>query len=183
MKPAHALVAAALWGCAVGAQAEELPVCYNYACATSAVIQLDTAQMARINMLFAWVDDAAEERQAIADAIGQIQVFAGEQTPTFRDRGRNQADDGVDGRMDCVDHSINNTAYLNMMKELGWLKFHQVLGPARRAPLFFIEHWAAHIAEEGTGREFAVDSWFFDSGHAALIFPLDEWLKGAEPDE
>jgi len=183
MNRAHVLVALTFWGYAIDAQAEEVPVCYNYACTTSAVVILGFAQLARLNMLFAWVDSAEEERQAISDAIGQMQVFVGEQTPTFRDRGRNLADDGVDGRMDCIDHSINNTAYLNMMKERGWLKFHHVLDPVRRAPLFFVEHWAAHIAEDGTGHEFAVDSWFFDSGHAAVIFPLEEWMKGAEPNE
>lgn len=177
------LLALALWSFALAGEADEISICYNYGCATQAVVHLRGAELSRVHMLFAWVENAEEERNAIAEAIGLLQTFAGQQTPTFRDRGRNIADDGVDGRMDCIDHSRNNTLYLNLMEERGWLKFHTTLEPVRRAPLIVIEHWSSRISERESGREFVVDSWFFDSGHAAVIFPLQEWINGAEPDE
>lgn len=173
----------ALWSVAPGAHADEITVCYNYGCARSAEIQLRGAQLSRIHMLFAWIDNAEEEREAISRAIGLFQIAAGQQTPTFRDRGRNLPDEGVDGRMDCIDHARNTSEYLRLMEERGWLQFHRALEPVKRAPWIVNEHWSARIAERESGEEFVVDSWFFDNGHPAAIFTLEEWMKGAEPNE
>lgn len=177
------LSALMLWSVAPVAHADEVSICYNYGCARHAEIQLRGAHLSRIHLLFSWVGNAEEERQAISLAIGQFQTSAGEQTPTFRDRGRNFPDEGVDGRMDCIDHAHNTSAYLRLLEERGWLRFHQVLEPVKRAPLIFNEHWSARIVEKESGAEFVVDSWFFDNGHPAAIFTLAEWMKGAEPDE
>lgn len=177
------LTALMLWSAASCAYADKVSICYNYGCAASAEVKLRGAELSRINLLFAWIDGAAEERQAISQAIGLFQTFAGQQTPTFRDRGRNFPDDGVDGRMDCIDHAHNTSAYLRLMEERGWLRFHRILEPVKRAPLIFNEHWSARIAGKESGAEFVVDSWFFDNGHPAAIFTLAEWMKGAEPDE
>lgn len=183
MKFGPFLTALALLAVTSGAQADELNICYNYGCATSATVYLRGAELSRIRMLFSWIQDAEDERDAIAQAIGQSITFAGQQTPTFRDHGRNLADDGVDGRMDCIDHAHNTTLYLRLMEERGWLKFHKVLDPVKRAPLMINEHWAARIAEQGNGEEFVVDSWFFEPGQPAAIFTLEEWKNGAEPNE
>jgi hypothetical protein len=177
------LTALMVWGVAFGARADEISICYNYGCARNAEIHLRGAELSRIRMLLASVDDAAEERQAISHAIGLFQMFAGQQTPTFRDRGRNIPDEGIDGRMDCIDHAHNTSAYLRLMEERDWLQFHRVLEPLKRAPLIFNEHWSARIAEKESREEFVVDSWFFDNGHPAAIFTLEEWMKGAEPNE
>lgn len=177
------LTALMLWSVASSAHADEISICYNYGCARSAEVKLRGPELSRINMLFAWIDGAEGERQAISLAIGLFQFFAGQQTPTFRDRGYNIPDEGVDGRMDCIDHAHNTSAYLRLMEEHGWLRFHRILEPVKRAPLIFNEHWSARIAEKESGTEFVVDSWFFDNGHPAAIFTLEEWMKGAEPDE
>ncbi|MBZ0105280.1 MAG: hypothetical protein K8H84_06580 [Sulfuricella denitrificans] len=182
MKPRGNLLSALLLsGLALCAHADEISICYNYGCEMHADILLRGAELSRIQMQFVWTENAAEERQAISRAIGLFQFFAGQQTPTFRDRGRNLPDEGVDGRMDCIDHAHNTSAYLHLMEERGWLRFHRVLEPVKRAPLIFNEHWSAHIAEKESGEEFVVDSWFFDNGHPAAIFTLEEWIKGAEP--
>lgn len=195
MKPGFFLAALALWCLSTGVRADELSICYNYECASRATVYLRGAELSRIRMHFSWVQDAEDERSAIARAIGQFIAFAGQQTPTFRDHGRNVADEGVDGRMDCIDHAHNTTLYLRLMEERGWLKFHQVLGPVKRAPLIVNEHWAALIAEREDGREsmpesatanapnFVIDSWFLEPGQPAAIFTLEEWKNGAEPNE
>ena len=71
----------------------------------------------------------------------------------------------------------------NLLEGRSWLKRHRVLEPVKRAPLPVNIHWAARIVEKESGREFAVDSWFFDNGLPAFVVPLDEWLAGAEPNE
>ena len=169
--------------CAPASYGDELSICYNYGCSTHGTVNLRGAQLSRMRMLFTWVQNAAAERDAIAQAIGLLITLAGLQTPTFRDHGGNASDDGVDGRMDCIDHAHNATLYLNLMEEHGWLRFHKVLDPVKRAPLLVNDHWAAHIVEQETGQEFVVDSWFFDPGHPAAVFALDQWKSGAEPHE
>lgn len=165
------------------AQADEVTICYNYDCAVTARVNLRAYQLRAARRLLLRATDAVGERQAISLAIGLFEVAAGRQTPTWADKGRNVNDDGVDGRMDCIDESANATAYLHLLEDRGWLRHYLVLEPVKRAPLLVNDHWAARIVEKNTGREFAVDSWFFDNGQPAFVVPLDEWLNGAEPDE
>jgi hypothetical protein len=146
-------------------------------------VKLRGLQLHQVRALFHRLPDAAAERAAIASAIGMFETFAGQQTPTWADKGGNENDDGVNGRMDCIDHSTNTTTYLRLLESEGWLKYHRVLDPVKRAPLLVNIHWAARIAEKRSGREYVVDSWFFDNGHPAAIFPLEDWLDGAKPDD
>lgn len=164
-------------------RADDLTICYNYGCAAKAVVKLRGQQLHQIRLLFHRLASPAAERAAIASAIGMFETFAGEQTPTWADKGGNENDDGVDGRMDCIDHSTNTTTYLHLLQSEGWLKYHRVLDPVKRAPYWVNEHWGARISEKQSGREYVVDSWFFDNGHPAAIFPLQDWLNGARPDD
>lgn len=163
------------------AQADEVSICYNYGCAVSAKVELDANVLHVVGRLLLRAGDEEKEREAIALAIGLFEVFAGQQTPTWADKGRNVDDDGVEGRMDCIDESANASSYLRLLEGRGWLKYHRVLDPLKRAPRLLDDHWAARIAEKNTGQEFAVDSWFFDNGQPAFVVPLEEWRNGAEP--
>ncbi len=165
------------------AQADEVGICYNYGCAVRARIEIDDSALRSARQLLSRADDAAGERAAISRVIGLFETVAGQQTPTWADKGGNVNDDGVNGRMDCIDESTNATTYLRLLESHGWLRHHRVLEPVKRAPYWINVHWAAHIAEKQTGREFAVDSWFFDNGRPAAIFRLDDWLDGAHPNE
>lgn len=163
---------------------EEVAICYNYACETIDTVEFSDSQLNRVRWLLIGAIDAAGERAAIAKAIGLFETFAGEQTPTSTDKGGNVADDpDVPGRMDCLDESANTTTYLRLMERLGWLRFHRVGEPLMRIQYLIYQHHAARLVETANGREFAVDSWFFDNGRPAVVFPLDEWQNGAWPDE
>lgn len=183
MIPARALAILMLSGCCPAAHADEITICYNYGCASQAVVRLENLQLARIKAMFSPATSAGGERSAIARAIGLFETFAGEETPTFRDKGGNAADDGMDGRMDCIDHSRNTTAYLRLLETRGWLKHHKAMEPAKRATLLVNDHWAARIMERQTMEQYIVDSWFFDNGKPAAVFALEDWLNGAAPDE
>lgn len=161
------------------AQAEEVKICYNHGCAASATVTFNEQQLADLAVLFRGHLNASEEREAIVQAVGMLARYAGEQSPIFRDKGRDN-DGNVDGRMDSADHSINTTAYLRVLENRGLLKLHRVQSRVLRGATK--AHWAARIVEIRTHQEFAVDSWFFANGHPAVIFPLDEWMKGAKPD-
>lgn len=160
---------------------DAVTICYNYGCNVKNQVVFDIRNLERIGELFTDIEAPEIERGSIQLAMGLMARIAGEQTPTRNDRGGNFADDGVEGRMDCIDHSHNATTYLHLIQHHGWLKYHTVLTPIKRAPYLLDEHWAARIEEIASGEQYIVDSWFFDNGEPAAIIPLQEWMRGAEP--
>jgi hypothetical protein len=156
---------------------ESLTVCYNYECASKAEVRFHESRLDAVGQLFAASADPEAERTAIAKAVGAMYRIAGEQTPIWRDKGGDYADDGVDGRMDCIDHSTNTHAWIALFARRGWLRFHTLHPPVRRG--LVLPHWAVRIGESSGGRQYVVDSWFFDSGEPAVVFRLEEWMRGA----
>lgn len=119
-------------------------VCFNYGCAARTVVRVDDEVLKRVGEMFATVSDPAGERDTIARALAELYRIAGEQTPIFADRAGNLLDGGVEGRMDCIDHSTTTTVLLHVLAEQGWLRFHRVLEPKRRTRFLF-QHLAAAI--------------------------------------
>lgn len=171
---------------------EAVTVCYNYGCLSQDEVLYSEAQLQAVGALLGDAENAVHERALLGVAIGWMLGWAGRQTPIAADRGGNMADDGVHGRMDCIDHSTTTTRLLHLLERRGALHFHRVLAPVRRARLLIFEHYAAQIAERpaaGGGNadvaeeaRYAVDSWFFDNGQPAVVLPLDRWLAGDGPD-
>jgi len=164
------------------ARADQVTICYNYGCYARAQVNYSEAQLATLQQLLAAAGDAAAERKAISIVIGRMYAIAGEQTPVWRDKGGNFADGGEDGQMDCIDHSANTNTFLGLLQSHGWLRFHEVLEPIRRVLYFVAVHWAARIRDQGTQQAYAVDSWYFDNGHPAAVFPVHDWRSGKKPD-
>ncbi|MGH8744315.1 MAG: hypothetical protein ACREUY_08565 [Burkholderiales bacterium] len=162
----------------LSAHAEDVNICYNYDCAESRMVRFSESQLANAGSLFRGLHDGAEEREVVAEAVGLLARYAGEQSPIWRDKAKDN-DGGVDGRMDSADHSKNTTAYLKILEGRGWLKFHRVQSRVVRGATK--PHWAARIVDIRTGQQYAVDTWWFDNGKPAAIFRLDDWLKGARP--
>lgn len=163
---------------AAGAKVE---VCFNYGCKAKAIVEVSGARLGEIGRLFGDVQDAETERRAVAQAVGLFERIAGEQTPTHNDRGGNLADEGVEGRTDCIDNSRNTTTWLRLVEREGWLRHHEV-GERVRRWRFFFEHWAATLVEKGNGERYAVDSWFFDNGQPAWVVAFEDWQRGARPE-
>ena len=176
------------WVCC--AQAEQrVVVCYNYGCLAQVEVVYDDGQLREIGEILAPAQDAAEERAAIAVAIGRLLGWAGKQSPIFADRGGNYDDDGVNGGMDCIDHSTTTTRLLQMMAAQGWLRFHRVLEPVLRSRFLIFAHYSALIEQSDENdpatpeaeRRYVVDSWFFDNGQPAVVMPLAQWQAGEYP--
>lgn len=198
---ARLLAAALLLAPAARAAAEQVEICYNYDCRVRTLVNFEPAALEPVRHILQNAADAAAEREGIAYAMGWMYFLAGQQSPIWRDRGGNYDDgDYLDGRMDCIDHSNNTTRFLQLLERRGWLRHHRVLAPVRRGR-FLDLHWAGHVAERagedasgnaaglratgepGTGiaREYAVDTWFFEPGHPAMVAPLRDWLRGVRP--
>lgn len=182
-------------------QAEErISVCFNYGCYSREVVVYSDDQLRTLGLMLKQADNAEQEREAIARAVGQMLAWAGEQTPISADRGGNYADEGVRGRMDCIDHSTTSAQLLMLIERHGWLRYHRVLDIAQRKRFLLFDHFAAQIGEvdarsgyaapasdgttsdQGIRARYAVDSWFFDNGHPATVMPLERWLAGESPD-
>ena len=164
------------------ALADQVTICYNYGCYTKAQVAYSDRQLDTLHQLLAAAGDAGAEREAISVAIGRMYGIAGEQTPVWRDKGGNYADGGVNGQMDCIDHSTNTDTFLRLLQAHGWFRFHEVLEPLRRTRFIFAVHRAARIGERGTQQAYAVDSWYFDNGHPAAVLSVEDWLAGKRPD-
>ncbi|MGL6070944.1 hypothetical protein [Craterilacuibacter sp.] len=120
----------------------------------------------------------AEERAAIAQAVQRLYLAAAEHAPIAADRGGNFADGSADGRMDCVDHSQNDTTFLQYLAQQGLLQHHRVAAPVWRAPWIIDLHYASQIIEIASETPWVVDSWFFDFGHEPVVVPYQQWKKG-----
>lgn len=172
---------------------ERLSVCFNYGCLTQADVVFSDAQLADVARLLGAAGDAAQEREALALAVGRLLGWAGEQTPIAADRGGNFADAGIYGKMDCIDHARTTTRLLEMIERRGLLRYHRVSAPVLRRRFLIFEHNSAQIEEivasagsdahvpvEESGR-YVVDSWFFDNGQPAVVMPLALWQSGESP--
>lgn len=164
---------------------ERLVVCHGYGCLVQESVTYSEGQLGEIRRLLFAAEDAAGERQHLAEALGRLYGWAGQQSEIGHDKGGNYADEGVSGRMDCIDHSTTTTRLLRLLEARGYLRWHRVLEPAMRSvALIFAPHHSAVIETIGEGEveAFAVDSWFVDNGQPAVILPLADWKKGAGPD-
>lgn len=190
MKHWALLCGLALFGSVAGAQ-ERIEVCYNYGCLNSATVTFSRAQLAKVRDLLDDAVSAAHERELIGVAVGRMLGWAGKQSPIHADRGGNYADDGVYGRMDCIDHATTTTRLLRMLERRGWLRWHRVLEPEVRRRLLIFDHWSAVIEEAPKAPyrddhplsqfRYAVDSWFYDNGEPAVVLPLDAWMDWEGP--
>ena len=160
-------------------------LCFGHGCKHSAMVWLSDAQWMEVRAIFTdAAKDAKEERTRIARAVALLESMAGEQVGTHADKAKTSFPLENRYQLDCVDESLNTTAYLAMMKQDGLLRFHDLRGPASRG-FFFMgwPHTTAAIAERESGRAYAVESWFFDNGRAPAVLPLSQWQGGWQPQE
>lgn len=177
---------------------ESISVCYNYGCIAEATARFSEPQMRTLAKKLRSTRSAAEERKALADVMGQLYYWTGQQTPVSADKGGNTADDAVNGAMDCIDHSTTTTRFLKMLERRRLLRYHEVEDVARRRRFVLFEHFSAVIEErphpmlaksgadgildlldEAKPHRYVVDSWFVNNGKPAVILPLEDWMDGA----
>ncbi len=155
-------------------------VCIDYHCDLTRRVWLDDGKWERVRQLFLPPSNPAQERRAIADAIGLLERLVGPLVGTDRDQAENQGPGDVVGQLDCIAESRNSKQYLELLFEAGLLRWHVPQPRVVRNPLFFNVHWTAVIRERESGRDYAVDSWFRPNGEKAVIQPLPQWLAGAD---
>lgn len=162
---------------------DQFEVCQSGGCAAVSQLALNRADWAPINALFQrQVASAEEERQKISTAIGLLEDIVGHKIGTYSDRAGTFGNSDYSGQQDCNDEAINTTTYMRLLKQAGYMKFHEI--EDMRTRNFFFTGWphtTAVIHEIDTGERFAVDSWFYDNGHPATIVPFSVWKANYQP--
>ena len=126
--------------------------------------------------------NAEEERKKISLAIGVLEDIVGKKIGTSGDLAGTFDNSAYKGQQDCNDEAINSTTYMRLLQQNGLIKFHEIEDTRTRN--FFFTGWphtTAVIRESKTGDRFAVDSWFYDNGHPAIIVPFAQWKANYKP--
>jgi hypothetical protein len=160
----------------------QIPLCYEYSCKIETTFKLSDSQWQQLKNLFVPpAKSAKSERNKIRQGIQWLEQWAGEQSPTFRDKAKNYQPDAIrPGQLDCIDETTNSTTYMTLFSEQGWLLFHQVKIFVQRNEGFFLGHYGAQIYDTQSKEYYAVDSWLLDNGEKPFIQKLDDW-KSKKP--
>lgn len=158
-------------------------ICHSGGCADVSAVSLSAEEWQQVSAVFMnKAKNAAEERAQIATAIGVLETLVGEKTGTSGDLAGTFGNSHYKGQLDCNDEAINSTTYMRLLVSNGLMQLH-VIEDTRTRNFFFTgwPHSTAVIHEIATGERFAVDSWFYDNGHAATIVPFVLWKSGYIP--
>lgn len=164
-------------------QLNQLEICQGGGCANVLKAALDDVDWQAVEALFTKpINGAEDERERIAKAIGLLEAIIGDKVGTSTDRAGTFDNSAYAGQQDCNDEAINTTSYLRLLKQAGYLTLHAI--EDMRTRNFFFTGWphtTAVMREIATGERFAVDSWFYDNGHAATIVPFKVWKSNYQP--
>ena len=158
-------------------------VCHGYGCRTQTPFRFTPGDIDELKKLMEKTkkaNTAAEERRAIAYAIGWMERRVGDVVGTKDDRpGMDFAASGDPTQQDCVDEATNTTSYLTVLQSQGFFKFHTVGKPiAKENFLRGVSgwtHWTAILHENGTSQRWAVDSWIYANGENPAIVESEKW--------
>jgi hypothetical protein len=158
-------------------------VCHAYGCRKQTPFRFTDEDIAALKTLMAKTrkaDTPAEERRAIAYAIGWMERRTGDVIGTKADRpGMDFSASGDPTQQDCVDEATNTTSYLLILERNGLLKHHSVGTPFSKENLLRgvagWPHWTAVIKEHVGGQKWAVDSWIYANGENPAIVETEKW--------
>ena len=158
-------------------------VCHAYGCRESTRFRFTEQDIAELRALMdktRKADTAAEERRAVAYAIGWMERRTGDVIGTSKDRpGMDFIAAGDPSQQDCVDEATNTTSYMLVLQHNGLLRHHKVGTPfSKENPLQGVSgwpHWTGVLNENETGQKFAVDSWIYANGENPAIVEAEKW--------
>ena len=167
---------------------DEFGYCGGWGCSDRQTANFTADEWRQVEEVFAVPATSAEqERQQIAQSIGVIENIAGAKTGYDNDRGGTGAGIFHRGQLDCYSEAANTSTFLHLLDNAGLIRFHTVSDPIMRGQAasksFRPTHATAAITENESGTLIAMDSWFYDNGHAAVYVDADTWADGWGPDD
>lgn len=164
-------------------QLNAFEICQGGGCADISKTSLTELEWNAVTRIFnVPAKSAQEERQKIALAIGVLENLVGQKIGTAGDIAGTFYNGNLVGQQDCNDEAINSTTYMRLLKANGFMPLHEIEDTRTRN--FFFTGWphtTAVIREIKSGERYAVDSWFYDNGHAATIVPFKQWKANYQP--
>ena len=166
-------------------QKNTVVVCHAYGCKMKTPYRFTNANIAAIATTMRKVkrnDSPAEERRAIAYAIGLMERQVGAAIGIRDIAGMQWTASGDPTQEDCIDESTNTTSYLVVLQSNRFLRYHTVEGPLGEdnmlygtmigRPVKYWPHYTATIKETKTGQRWAVElvdqqQWRKSLGHEA----------------
>jgi hypothetical protein len=160
-------------------------VCHAYGCQMQTPVSFRGEQIktiAEVMRKTKKADTPAEERRAIAYAIGWMETYAGNITGTKDDRpGMEFNGSGDPTQQDCVDEATNTTAYMMVLQNNGLLKHHTVGRPFSRGNILLgvsnWPHWTGVLWETKNKQKWAVDSWIYVNGENPAVVEAEKWYN------
>ncbi|MGD9784697.1 MAG: hypothetical protein AB7E80_01470 [Hyphomicrobiaceae bacterium] len=158
-------------------------VCHAYGCKMQTRVRFTDADIEELRKLMkktAKDKSPAEERRAVAYAIGWMERKVGAEIGTDKDReGMDFAASGDPTQQDCVDEATNTTTYLLTLAHNGLIKQHEVGTPFAKDDytrgVAGWTHWTAVLQDKTDGKKYAVDSWIYANGENPAIVEADKW--------
>ncbi len=158
-------------------------VCHAYGCRMQTPFRFTDGDLVALKTLMTKTrkgDTPAEERRAVAYAIGWMERRVGDVIGTSADRpGMDFTASGDATQQDCVDEATNTTSYLLILERNGLLKHHTVGTPFSKENLLRgvagWPHWTAVLKETANSQRWAVDSWIYANGENPAIVEVEQW--------
>ncbi len=159
-----------------------LKICSGYGCKIADRLTFDDADLNALGKIMApGANSAKAERDVLGDAIAYMEIRSQGKLRYQPDVEYSyQRGVGIRGQMDCVDESLNTTAYLLYLQSNGLLKHHKTITTYAERGLLIdgrYPHKSARMRENG-GEDWAVDSWKKANGGKPEILALAKWYKG-----
>ena len=158
-------------------------VCHAYGCKMQTRFRFTDADIAELGQIMTKTrkaDTPAEERRAVAYAIGWIETRVGKAIGTDKDRpGMDFTASGDPTQQDCVDEATNTTSYLLVLQHNKLLRHHTVGTPFSKENLLRgvagWPHWTAVLKENASPQNWAVDSWIYANGENPAVVEVEKW--------
>ncbi len=129
---------------------------------------------------------AEAERAQIGEAIGLMERLIAPKFGYDRDLAGTGAGVFRPGQLDCYSEATNTSNFLHLLNNAGFLRFHEPADPIMRGMATSRSwrgtHATATVIETASAERIAVDSWFFENGHAAVYVDADTWAKSWAPE-
>jgi hypothetical protein len=160
---------------------EHVTVCHGFGCKYRTPIGLSAADRKRLEQIMSrGTVSPRAERDAVANAVAWFQRRVAPEAGTAKAVARaGPRLSGQPSQFDCIDSSRNTTSTLLVLEQLQLLRHHRVRPPQARGILLDLRwpHATAVLEDQGSGREWAVDSWTRNNGEKPEVMLLDQWLS------
>lgn len=166
---------------------EGFTYCGGWGCSDPRETEFTDAEWAEVRAVMSPpASDAEAERAQVAEAIGLMERLIGPKTGYNRDLAGTGAGVFQPGQLDCYSEATNTSNFIVLLANDGLLAFHEPADPIMRglatSRSWRQTHATATLRERESGTLYAMDSWFFDSGHPAVFVEADTWADAWAPD-